>query len=531
MAASVALLATACGTKAPYIVDGQPSGAPSSTAGPGLTAGALLISNGTDTVTIGGKAVKFPSTVTDATWSPDGSRIAYIDGDGNVATAKPDGSGVLVLTATDKSVVRSRPSWSRAVLFYAEKKGADSTLMSVPINGCGDGSTVGGTPWNMDTGDGTSYVDLAPSAAFSYKPARVSFQHNEPSGPQIWINDTNQRSPGTYKVINGSEPALSPDGKRLAYVGINGQMFLTTAAYNGGAGVQITFGANHPTRPVWSPDGQHIAYETATDIESVGLSPGANANPATTLSSKPGVPAFLSATRTAVARITGPDPIAVSIAASQARWPTEDTFFPYQGYFGAQEATIATPGQALVASQIGHYFGPLLLTSGTSLDPRTKAELQRIFGALEPNGEPPDVTIAGDEVSSAVDQALKALGYKVVRESGKAVADNPAGDCGPQKNADLASQWVIVVDPSSDTDDAAATSMAASWYVPILRLHGGKLDDAAKAYLTRSAAALESVYIVDSTGAISTDVQKQIGDLISGPGGFDTRLNPAYVAP
>jgi hypothetical protein len=36
---------------------------------------------------------------------------------------------------------------------------------------------------------------------------------------------------------------------------------------------------------------------------------------------------------------------------------------------------------------------------------------------------------------------------------------------------------------------------------------------------------------VDSTGAISTDVQKQIGDLISGPGGYDTRSNPAYAAP
>jgi hypothetical protein len=513
-------------------VDRQPSGTPTSTAAPALTAGALLISDGTDTVTIGGEAVKFPGPVTDATWSPNGSRIAYIDGDGNVATAKPDGTGVLVLTATDKTVVRSRPSWSRDVLFYAEKKGTTSTLMSVPINGCGEnGSTVGGTPWDMDTGPGTSYVDLAPSAAFSYKPARVSFQHDEPSGPQIWINDTNQRTPYTYKVVNGREPALSPDGKRLAYLGTAGQIFLTTAAPNGGAGVQITFGANHPTRPVWNPDGQHIAYETPTDIESVGISPGANANPAATLSSQPGVPAFLSATRNTVARISGPDPIALSIAVSQARWATEETFSPYQSYPGAFTATITTPGQALAASLAGGYGGPLLLTAGTSLDPRTKAELQRVFGTLYPNGPQPQVTIVGNEVSSAVDQALKAMGYTVVRQPGKEVADNPAGDCGPQKNASLHPQSVIVVDSSSATDNAAATTMAASWHVAILRLHGGTLDDAAKAYLTRSAAALESVYIVDSTGAISTNVQKQIGDLISGPAGYDTRSNPAYAAP
>ena len=73
--------------------------------------------------------------------------------------------------------------------------------------------------------------------------------------------------------------------------------------------------------------------------------------------------------------------------------------------------------------------------------------------------------------------------------------------------------------------------MASSWEVPIVRVHGGALDDAAKNYLTRSAASVETVYIVDSGNAISADVQKQIGTLISGPAGYDTPSNPAYVAP
>jgi hypothetical protein len=76
MAASVALLTTACAKAGPSTVDeNHPTGGATSADAP-LTAGALLISDGSDTVTIGGKAVKFPSTVTDAAWSPDGSRIA-----------------------------------------------------------------------------------------------------------------------------------------------------------------------------------------------------------------------------------------------------------------------------------------------------------------------------------------------------------------------------------------------------------------------------------------------------------------------
>ncbi len=528
MAASLALVAAACTKPGPKSND--PDGS-SVVGGIELTAGTLLVSNGTNEVSIGGQTVTFPSTVTDAAWSEDGSRIAYINGDGNVATAKPDGSGVVVLTATNSSVVRSRPSWSRAWIFYAEKKiDGTSALMSVPTNGCGgQGLPATGEAWPMDTGDGTSYVDVAPSAATSLRPSRVAFQHNEPSGPEVWINDTNQRVPVTYKVGNGSEPALSWDGTKLAYVGTNGQVFVTTPGENASPGVQITFGANQPTYLVWNPDGGHLAYRTTSAIESVGVSPGSGSNPATTLSTGTGVAAYLAGTKNTANRLSAADAIALSVGVSQARWPTAKEFAFGQEYPGAFGATITVESGAMGAIGVANYPGPLLLTAGTSLDPRTKAELQRIFGKIIPNAMQPEITIVGNEVSAGVEQALTDMGYHVTRKSGQPSSGAPDGVCGSQVGAGLLNRTVVVVDTSSTTEESLATSLARSWQAPVIRVNGGTLADDQRDYLGRSSGSLETVYIVGGT-AISADLEKLIGDAISGPLGFTTSTNPTAPA-
>ncbi|HMC72653.1 MAG TPA: hypothetical protein VKJ07_26095, partial [Mycobacteriales bacterium] len=85
---------------------GHGSGSPA----PVYTASVPTISDGTDKVVIGGVTVTFPSTVTDAAWSPDGTRLAYVDGDGNVATARSEGSGALVLTQAKPGVKRAQPA-------------------------------------------------------------------------------------------------------------------------------------------------------------------------------------------------------------------------------------------------------------------------------------------------------------------------------------------------------------------------------------------------------------------------------------
>jgi hypothetical protein len=472
--------------------------------------------------------------VTDAAWSPDGSRIAFIDGDGNVATARPDGSGLIVLTGPANGAVRSRPAWSRAVIFYGEKK-ADGTsaLKAVSITGCGnDGAPDKGREWGMDTGEGTSYVDAAPSAAQTERPVRVAFQHDEPSGSQIWINDTNQRAPFTGKIVDGAEPALRADGVKLAYVGRDGQVYLRDAKQDA-VSLQITFGADHPNHLTWTPDGQHVAYATPAGIESVGISPGNGTNPASKLSTARGVPTFLASTKDTVVRITGADPIALAIAASQARWPSRTQYFMTQSTVPAYGLVLVTPDQVtkLPSNASG---SALLLTAGDTLDPRTMAELQRVYGTITPlSGGAPPAKLYGDAISPAVANALTSMKFEVTR--GPAPTSGPGGGgdgaCGPEQDRSYIGQRLIVVDASSATDNAIASWLASAFYAPIVRVDGkAALTDQLKAYLAQGSPAIGAVYLVDSGAKIGADLEKAIGTLVSGPAGYDTATNPTVPA-
>ena len=80
-----------------------------SVGGARVKAGLALISDGTAVVRVGDQKVTFPTTVTDAVFSADGSRIAFVNGDGNIATARPDGKGMKVLTAKAAGVVPVPP--------------------------------------------------------------------------------------------------------------------------------------------------------------------------------------------------------------------------------------------------------------------------------------------------------------------------------------------------------------------------------------------------------------------------------------
>lgn len=447
------------------------SGAPA----PVYTASVPTISDGTDKVVIGGVSVTFPSAVTDAAWSPDGTRLAYVDGDGNVATARPDGSDVLVLTQTKPGVKRAQPAFEDGggEIVFSER-GTDGVwrLMSVSANGQ---DITDGTPGEalMDSiGDGTG--DTAAGAVFDA--ARVGFdgpfsilayQHAGSAGPEIWVLDRNQRGPTGRKARDGAAPALSPDGSKVAFVGSDGQLY--TEALPIGAGstaVKITVGVVGLTHPVWSADGSRIAFSTSSDVESVPAAvPAGGGAPVKVESRTPGVASYEPMTPTSVLRFSG-DPVADSIAQSKAFYTTVGA----HGTPPAPDGRNYAPGVTLVGTSdpaaltvAGLYEdrGPVLFTAPSGLSPDTLAEIARLLGPQQtqiPMRE--GIRIIGDTsaVSAAIQTQLNGLGYRTTR-----VADNdPIGAAASLAGKDLGPQAggfpVYVV---SATDTPALLSIEA----------------------------------------------------------------------
>ena len=71
----------------------------------------LIVSDGSDVVRVGGHDVRFPGSVSDAAVSPNGLVVAFVDGLGNIATSRLDGTGQRVLTSTDPGVRRAQPTF------------------------------------------------------------------------------------------------------------------------------------------------------------------------------------------------------------------------------------------------------------------------------------------------------------------------------------------------------------------------------------------------------------------------------------
>jgi hypothetical protein len=529
LAVSVALLAAACATG----TNANPGTSPtaSGTSGPApltLTPGTLLVSDGTSTVRIGDATVTFPGPVTDAVWSPNGSRIAYIDGNGNVATAKPDGTDVLVLTQTNPSLTRSRPSWLRQWLLFAEKKSdGTSAVMTVPSNGCGlDNQSPAETEWSMDTGPGTSYVDLAPSGSDLFRPTEFAFQHDEPSGHQIWINDSNQRTPSTYKEMAGSEPALSLDANHLAYVGSDGAIYAATftklgSATGFSAATKISASVSGASHLTWNIDGSRLAYETSTDIEEIAV--GAGSKTPTVLSTKPGVPSYLGGTPNIVNTITGGDPTALSVAASRARWGAPSQWIVANPrYVGAFSAIVTTVADIHVADDIHGINGPILVvSSGDTLDQSVQDELRRVFGTI-PHDYPPPFVYITSGVGASVTRKLQQLGYHVVPGTLGPAPTFAGGTCVPQAGTEIYQKTLTVVDGKDAAAVGIAASVAHTLTGPLLSVNGPLTNDQI-AYLSHSAGAIDTVDVI---GAVPADVVTQIANLVSGSIAYHSVNNP-----
>src|SRR5688572_33381609 len=72
--------------------------------------------------------------------------------------------------------------------------------------------------------------------------------------------------PTNAPIIGARQPALSPDGKRLAFV-YRGDLWIADA--RGGRATPITSHLEMDSTPLFSPDGNWIAFSSKRDRKSV----------------------------------------------------------------------------------------------------------------------------------------------------------------------------------------------------------------------------------------------------------------------
>jgi TolB protein len=199
----------------------------------------------------------------DPVWSPDGKKIAFDrHREDSIFVMNADGTGVQELIDTDTNWLHS-PVWSpdgNRILFASDQDG-DDEIFVINADGTGiqqltDNDSRDGNPvWSPD---GKKIAFDRGWGIFVMNADGTGVQQlTDPHRPKSHDQD--------------SYPVWSPDGKKIAFEGLRGSTFAPWGPYGDtqifvmnadGTGVQqLTDNEDSNHDPLWSPDGNKIAFD------------------------------------------------------------------------------------------------------------------------------------------------------------------------------------------------------------------------------------------------------------------------------
>ena len=206
-----------------------------------------------------------PQTTTGRRFTPDVTKIAYAhlmgDGTHDIYVANIDGTGAEDVTNTS-GLDEVQPTWSpdAAMLAYARRNVTGTTDYDIAVQPAARGGTVTNLTPNSTAND------MDPS--WSPKGTQIAFSSNKGhTWPQVWVmDDTGQHQQVLTDAYSGfadccdqnSDPAFSPDGKKIAFVFSPGgtQNFdVYTMNADGMGRAALMSNGTHEGFPAWAPSG------------------------------------------------------------------------------------------------------------------------------------------------------------------------------------------------------------------------------------------------------------------------------------
>ena len=189
-----------------------------------------------------GVAVQGTLIPTEPAWSPDGTKLLFVDTTQNsdIFVINANGGGQINLTNTASPIREGNPSWSVTGKIAYER---DGQIWTMNEDGSGQAQFAAITR------------PLPSDPAWSPDGMKLAFT----SGGKIWAinaDGTNQHQV-TFSATSDSDPAWSPDGSKIAFTRSNGIAVINADGTN-----EMTIAASG-NAPSWSPDGTKIAFSVS----------------------------------------------------------------------------------------------------------------------------------------------------------------------------------------------------------------------------------------------------------------------------